>query len=142
MNLLNLTTTEITLFNTICLIKDIKKINNDCFEMVCYAPLIDNKGKEIGYVDIYIPCVTKEVYVYRYQILMERMKKMYTAKTLGEWGAELKRLNKAIAYLNGIYKVIPGTEDKEIVLTALKCVENRHDIIVDTLIEIEVPDIL
>lgn len=60
MNLLNLTTTEITLFNTICLIKDIKKINNDCFEMVCYAPLIDNKGKEIGYVDIYIPCVTKE----------------------------------------------------------------------------------
>ena len=67
---------------------------------------------------------------------------MYTAKTLGEWGAELKRLNKAIAYLNAIYKVIPGTEDKEIVLTALKCVEKRHDIIVDTLITIEVPDIL
>lgn len=67
---------------------------------------------------------------------------MNTAKTLGEWGVELKRLNKAMVYLNGVYKAIPGTEDKEIVLTALKCVENRHDIIVDTLIEIEVPDIL
>lgn len=67
---------------------------------------------------------------------------MNTTKTLGEWGAELKRLNKAIVYLNGIYKAILGTEDKEIVLTALKCVENRHDIIADTLFEIEVPDIL
>ncbi len=60
MNLLNLTTTEITLFNVTCSIKDIKKINNDCFEVKCYAPLIDNKGEEIGYVDVYIPCVTKE----------------------------------------------------------------------------------
>lgn len=67
---------------------------------------------------------------------------MNTTKTLGKWGAELKRLNKTIAYLDGIYKAIPGTEGKEIVLTALKCVENRHDIIADTLIEIEVPDIL
>lgn len=67
---------------------------------------------------------------------------MNTIKTLGEWGVELKRLNKAIAYLNGVYEAIPGTEDKKIVLTALKCVEKRHDIIVDTLIEIEVPDIL
>lgn len=67
---------------------------------------------------------------------------MNTTKTLGEWGAELKKLNKAIAYLNEEYKAIPGTENKEIVLTALKCVEKRHDIIVDTLIEIEVPDIL
>ena len=67
---------------------------------------------------------------------------MNTTKTLGEWGAELKRLNKAIAYLDGVYKAIPRTEDKEIVLTALQCVESRHDIIVDTLVEIEVPDIL
>lgn len=63
---------------------------------------------------------------------------MNTTKTLGEWGAELKRLNKAIAYLDGVYKAIPGIEDKEIVLTALECVEKRHDIIVDTLITIEV----
>lgn len=67
---------------------------------------------------------------------------MNTTKTLGEWGAELKRLNKAIAYLDGVYKAIPGIEDKEIVLTALECVEKRHDIIVDTLITINVPDIL
>lgn len=57
-------------------------------------------------------------------------------------GSRIKRLNKAIVYLDGIYKAIPGTEDKEIVLTALQCVEKRHDIIVDTLITIEVPDIL
>lgn len=55
-----MTTTEITLFNTVCSIKGIKKINNDCFKIECYAPLIDNKGEDIGYVDIYIPCVTKE----------------------------------------------------------------------------------
>lgn len=67
---------------------------------------------------------------------------MNTTKTLGEWGAELKRLNKAIAYLNEEYKAIAGAENKEAVLTALKCVEKRHDIIVDTLIAIEVPDIL
>ncbi len=67
---------------------------------------------------------------------------MNTTKTLGEWGAELKRLNKAIAYLNEIYEAILGAENKETVLTALKCVEKRHDVIVDTLIEIEVPDIL
>lgn len=66
---------------------------------------------------------------------------MNTTKTLSEWGAELKRLNKAIAYLNEEYETISGAENKEIVLTALKCVEKRHDIIVDTLIEIEVPDI-
>lgn len=67
---------------------------------------------------------------------------MNTTKTLGEWGVELKRLNKAIAYLNEEYKTIQGIKNKETVLTALKCVEKRHDIIVDTLIEIEVPDIL
>lgn len=67
---------------------------------------------------------------------------MNTTKTLGEWGAELKRLNKAIAYLNEEYKAVVGAENKEIVLTALKCVEKRHDIIVDTLVGIEVPDIL
>lgn len=67
---------------------------------------------------------------------------MNTTKTLGEWGAELKRLNKAIAYLDGVYKAIPGIENKETVLTALECVEKRHDMIVDTLVEIEVPDIL
>ena len=66
---------------------------------------------------------------------------MNTTKTLGEWGAELKRLNKAIAYLNEVYKAIPGAENKETVLTALRCVEKRHDIIVDTLIEIEVPEL-
>lgn len=67
---------------------------------------------------------------------------MNTTKTLGEWGAELKRLNKAIAYLNGVYKAIPGTENKETVLTALKCVEKRHDLIIETLTTINVPDIL
>lgn len=67
---------------------------------------------------------------------------MNTTKTLGEWGAELKRLNKAIAYLNEEYKAISGAENKETVLTALRCVEQRHDFIVDTLIAIEVPDIL
>ena len=66
---------------------------------------------------------------------------MDTTKTVGEWGAELKRLNKAIAYLDEVYKAIPGTENKEIVLTALKCVESRHDIIVETLIEIEIPEL-
>ena len=67
---------------------------------------------------------------------------MNTTKTLGEWGAELKRLNKAIAYLREEYKAIPEAENKETVLTALKCVERRHNFIVDTLITIEVPDIL
>lgn len=67
---------------------------------------------------------------------------MNTTKTLGEWGVELKRLNKAIAYLNEEYKVISGTENKETVLTALKCVEQRHDLIIETLITINVPDIL
>ena len=67
---------------------------------------------------------------------------MNTTKTLGEWGAELKKLNKTIAYLNEEYKTIQGIENKETVLTALKCVEKRHDIIVEALIEIEVPDIL
>ena len=42
---------------------------------------------------------------------------------------------------SGINKVIPGTENKETVLTALKCIEKRHDIIADTLIEIEVPEL-
>ncbi len=60
MNLLNLTTTEVILFNTVCSVKNIKKIDNDCFEIECYAPLIDNKGEKIGYVDIYVPRITKE----------------------------------------------------------------------------------
>ena len=60
MNLLNLTTAKITLYNIVCSIKNIKKINNDCFEVECYTPLIDNKGEEIGYVNVYILCVTKE----------------------------------------------------------------------------------
>ena len=64
---------------------------------------------------------------------------MNTTKTLGEWRAELKRLNKAIAYLDEVYRAIPETENKEIVFTVLKCVESRHDIILDTLVEIEVP---
>lgn len=66
---------------------------------------------------------------------------MNTTKTLGEWGVELKKINKAIAYLREEYETIQGVENKETVLTALKCVEKRHDIIVDTLVEIEVPDI-
>ena len=66
---------------------------------------------------------------------------MNATKTLGEWGVELKKLNKAIAYLDEVYRVIPGTENKETVLTALKCIEKRHDIIADTLIEIEVPEL-
>ena len=67
---------------------------------------------------------------------------MNTTKTLDEWGVELKKLNKAIAYLNEVYEAIVGDENKETVLTALKCVEKRHDIIVDTLVEIEVSNIL
>lgn len=67
---------------------------------------------------------------------------MGTTKTLGGWGAELKRLNKAIAYLNEVYETTSGVENKETVFTALKCVEKRHEIIVDTFAEVEVPDIL
>lgn len=67
---------------------------------------------------------------------------MNTTKTLDEWEVELKSLNKAIAYLNEEYKAIAGAENKETVLTALKCVKKRHDFIVDTLVTIEVPDIL
>lgn len=67
---------------------------------------------------------------------------MNTTKTLDEWEVELKSLNKTIAYLNEEYKAIAGAENKETVLTALKCVEKRHNMIVDTLVEIEVPDIL
>lgn len=66
---------------------------------------------------------------------------MNTTKTLGEWEVELKKLNKAIAYLDGVYKTIPKTKDKEIVLTVLKRIEKRHDIIVETLITIEVPEL-
>lgn len=72
---------------------------------------------------------------------MRRMKKMYTTKTLGEWGAELKKLNKAIAYLNEEYKTIQGVENKETVLATLKCVERRCDFIADTLITIEIPEL-
>ena len=32
---------------------------------------------------------------------------MNTTKTLGEWGAELKKLNKAITYLDGVYNATP-----------------------------------
>lgn len=66
---------------------------------------------------------------------------MNTTKTLGEWGAELKKINKAIAYLNEKYETIQGVENKEVLLTALKCVEKRHDFIVNTLVEIEVPEL-
>lgn len=66
---------------------------------------------------------------------------MDTTKTLGEWGAELKKLNKAIVYLNEEYKTIQGIENKEIVLTALKCVERRADFIADTLVMIGVPEL-
>lgn len=66
---------------------------------------------------------------------------MNTTKTLGEWGAELKKLNKAIEYLDEKYKAIPGVENKEMVLTALKCVERRADFIADTLVMIEVPEL-
>ncbi len=66
---------------------------------------------------------------------------MNTTKTLGEWGAELKKLNKAIAYLDEEYKTIQGVENKETVLTALKCVERRADFIADTLVMIEVPEL-
>lgn len=67
---------------------------------------------------------------------------MNTTKTLDEWEVKLKKLNKAIAYLREEYKAIAGAENKETVLTALKCVERRHNFIVDTSITIEVPDIL
>lgn len=66
---------------------------------------------------------------------------MNTTKTLGEWGAELKKINKTIAYLNEKYETIQGVENKEVLLTALKCVEKRHDFIVNTLVEIEVPEL-
>lgn len=66
---------------------------------------------------------------------------MNTTKTLGEWRAELKRLNKAIAYLDEVYRAISGAENKETVLTALKCVKKRYDIIINTLIEIEVSEL-
>lgn len=60
MNLLNSTTTGIILFNTVCSVKNIKKIDGDCFEIECYAPLINNKGEKVGYVDVYVPRITKE----------------------------------------------------------------------------------
>lgn len=68
MNLLNSTTTEIILFNTVCSVKNIKnwsvknikKIDGDCFEIECYARLINNKGEKVGYVDVYVPRITKE----------------------------------------------------------------------------------
>lgn len=66
---------------------------------------------------------------------------MNTTKTLGEWGAELKKLNKAIAYLDEEYKTIQRIENKEIVLTALRCVERRADFIADMLVTIEVPEL-
>lgn len=66
---------------------------------------------------------------------------MNTIKTLGEWGVELKKLNKAIEYLDEKYKAIPGVENKETVLTALKCVERRCDFIADTLVMIEIPEL-
>lgn len=66
---------------------------------------------------------------------------MNTTKTLGEWGAELKKLNKAIAYLDEEYKAISGVENKEMVLAALKCVERRAGFIADTLVTIEVPEL-
>lgn len=66
---------------------------------------------------------------------------MNTTKTLGEWGVELKRLNKAIAYLNEKCETIQGVENKEALLTALKCVERRCDFIADTLITIKIPEL-
>lgn len=66
---------------------------------------------------------------------------MNTTKTLGEWRAELKKLNKAIAYLNEEHKTIQGVKNKEMILTALKCVERRADFIADTLVMIEVPEL-
>ena len=38
-------------------------------------------------------------------------------------------------------KTIQGVENKETVLTALKCVERRADFIADTLVMIEVPEL-
>lgn len=67
---------------------------------------------------------------------------MDTTKTLGEWGAELNRLNKAISWLDEIYNKTDEVTEKQIILTALKCVEKRHELIADVLIAIEVPDIL
>lgn len=66
---------------------------------------------------------------------------MNTTKTVGEWGAELKRLNKAIIYLDEEYKTIQGVENKETILTALKCVERRANFIADTLVTIEVSEL-
>lgn len=73
---------------------------------------------------------------------MERIEKMNTTKIFGEWVVELKKLNKAIAYLNEKYETIQEVENKEALLTALKCVEQRHDLIIETLTTINVPDML
>ena len=56
-------------------------------------------------------------------------------------GSRIKRLNKAIAYLNEKYETIQGVENKKVLLTALKCVERRCDFIADTLITIEIPEL-